>query len=131
MIAIESLLFLVGGIALTVGLAQLFGWWGAGRRQPALSTPSVRLVRQVKTPGGPEETRLTINDQIILVASGEGLRPAEYAEQVERLETIASRIATSLSASVELARLGPREGPSAAGVPVRGLLDEERGARED
>jgi hypothetical protein len=65
MIAIESLLFLLAGIALAVLLIQLFGKGGEAVR----GRPVVRLVRSVKSPDNIEETRLTINDQPILTTS--------------------------------------------------------------
>jgi hypothetical protein len=120
MIAIESVLFLLGGIVLAVILIQLFGRGGeATRGRPA----TVRLVRQTQAPDGHEETRLTINDQVILTASSAGLRLADYADEVARLEAIATRIASALGGSVELARVGAKSAELVEnGVPVRGLL---------
>jgi hypothetical protein len=123
MIAIESLLFLLAGIALAVLLIQLFGKGGEVVR----GRPVVRLVRSVTSPDEVEETRLTINDQAILSTSSEGLRLADYADEVERLETIATRIASALGTRVELTRLGTaKDVELKAGVPVRGLLMGER-----
>lgn len=101
-IAIESVLFLLAGIALAVILIQLFGKAGeASRTRPAV----VRLVRLMQATDGHEETRLTINGQVILTVSGQGLRLADYAEEVARLEALATRIASALGSSVELARV--------------------------
>jgi hypothetical protein len=123
MIAIESLLFLLAGIALAVLLIQLFGKGGEAVR----SRPLVRLVRSVTSPNGVEETRLTINDQAILSTSSEGQRLADYTDEVERLETIATRIASALGTRVELTRLGAAKNAELkAGLPVRGLLMGER-----
>ncbi|MCX6030719.1 MAG: hypothetical protein NT169_15660 [Chloroflexi bacterium] len=122
MIAIESVLFLLGGIVLAVVLIQVFGRGGEAAR----GRPIVRLVRSTQASDGAEETRLTINDQPILTASSEGLRLADYADEVERLETIATRIASALGGSVELARVGPQKPELEAGVPVRGLLTDAR-----
>ncbi len=122
MIAIESVLFLLGGIVLAVVLIQVFGRGGEAAR----SRPIIRLVRSIKALHGAEETRLTINDQTILTASGEGLRLADYADEVERLETIAARIASALGTRVELTRVGPKTVELAEGVPGRELLASER-----
>ena len=126
MIAIESVLFLLGGIVLAVVLIQVFGRGGEAAR----GRPSVRLVRSTQAPDGAEETRLTINDRPILTASSEGLRLADYADEVERLETIATRIASALGGSVELARVGPPKPGLDAGVPVCELLSDAREVME-
>ena len=83
----------------------------------------VKLERQVQPQTGAEETRLLINDQAILAASSEGLRLADYADEVEQLETVATRIASALGVGVELARLSGSSGPAEqeAAVPVRRL----------
>lgn len=76
----------------------------------------------MKLPEGVEETRLLINDQSILVASGEGLRLADYADEVEQLEMMATKIASALGVSVELARVPEKGGkPEEDAVPVRRL----------
>lgn len=117
-IAIESLLFLLAGIVLAVILIQVFGR-GSGRDK---TTAVIKLERRVRLRDNTEETRLLINDQAILAASSEGVRLADYADEVEQLETVATRIASALGVSVELTRL-PGKGGSAEeeAVPVRRL----------
>ena len=66
----------------------------------------------MRVPEGVEETRLLINDQTILVASGVGVRLADYADEVEQLETIATHIASALGVTVELARAPGKGGQS-------------------
>ena len=82
----------------------------------------VKLERQVKPRDSTEETRLLINDQAILTASSAGVRLADYADEVEQLEMVATRIASALDVSVELARLPGRSGcrtrRSCAGAPT-------------
>jgi hypothetical protein len=122
-IGIEALLFLIGGIVLAVILIQVFGRrTGSARSRPESGMARVRLERKMKFPEGIDETRLLINDQPILVASGEGLRLADYADEVEQLETMATRIALALGVSVELARVPEKGGkPQEEAVPVRRL----------
>ena len=121
-IGIEALLFLIGGIILAVILIQVFRGSGSARSRPESGAPRVRLERKMKFPEGIEETRLLINDQSILVASGEGLRLADYADEVEQLETMAIRIASALDVSVELSRVPEKGGkPEEDAVPVRRL----------
>jgi hypothetical protein len=123
--AVESLLFLLGGIVLAVVLIQAFGRPGASEKGSAASTaPSVRLVRLSQPAQGFEETRLLINGQPILSASSQGLRLAEYAEEVERLEAVATRIARALGVAVELARLEPGSGEGEAAIPIAQLPAE-------
>jgi hypothetical protein len=104
-IAIESLLFLLGGVILALVLVKAFSrsTGNAGSRGAA-GAPQVRLERAMRFPEGVEETRLVLNDQTILVASGVGVRLADYADEVEQLETIAIHIASALGVTVELAR---------------------------
>ena len=104
-IAIESLLFLLGGIVLALVLVKAFSrsTGNAGSRGTA-GVPQVRLERAMRFPEGVEETRLVLNDQTILVASGVGVRLADYADEVEQLETIAIHMASALGVTVELAR---------------------------
>ena len=110
-IGIESLLFLLGGIILAVILTQVFGR-GVTRSHEASGAAVVRLERQVKPLDSTEETRLLINDQAILAASSEGVRLADYADEVEQLETVATRIPSALGVSVELARLPGKGRPA-------------------
>ncbi len=124
-IAVESLLFLLAGIILAVVLIQIFGRGGERR------TPAIRLVRSLKPADGAEETRLLINDQAILTASSAGLRLADYSDEVERLETIATRIASALGAHVELARLEGKDPGQIEGVPVRKLPRVSAGEDSD
>lgn len=117
-IAVETLLMLLGGIVLAIVVIQTFG------RGPARATPAVRLVRKVRPTEGIEETQLLINDQVILTASSANVRLADYADEVERLETVATRIAGALGVNVELARLGGRVSDDSAGMPMRALPKE-------
>ena len=71
---------------------------------------------------GIEETRLVLNDQPILVASSAGVRLADYADEVEQLEAIATHMASALGVTVELTRLSGKGGrPTEAPVAVRRL----------
>ncbi|PKO23150.1 MAG: hypothetical protein CVU38_05515 [Chloroflexi bacterium HGW-Chloroflexi-1] len=131
MIAVESLLFLLGGIAIAIVLIQVFGRGGDGARsRTGRNAASVKLVRSVKLPENIEESRLVIDDQVILSASSAGLRPADYVDEIEQLETIATRIASALGVSLELARLDPKEALLEAGVPVRQLPHPRSHAKE-
>jgi hypothetical protein len=75
-------------------------------------------VRWLKPAEAGEETRLLINDLVVLTVSNEGLRLADYADEVERLETIATRIATALGGRVELARLEGKAPAESADAPL-------------
>jgi len=119
MIAIESILFLAGGIVLAVILIQVFARPSDASKR--IAQPAVRLVRSPQSAGRFEVTQLMVNDRAILTASSEGLRLADYAEEVERLEQVAARLAGALSVSVELARLEPAGAQLERGVPVRQL----------
>ena len=122
-IAIESLLFLLAGIVLAVILIQVFGR-GAG---PNKAAAVIKLERRVRLRDNTEETRLLINNQAILAASSEGVRLADYADEVEQLETVATRLASALGVSVELTRLPDKGGPAAVeAVPVRRLPRNQR-----
>jgi hypothetical protein len=108
-IAVESLLFLLGGVVLTVILMSLFG------RQSSPSVPMVRLMRVVEYADGHEETRLVINDELIMSVSDDGLRQADYAAETERLEAAAMKIAAALSVNVSFSRVSARtEGSKSA-----------------
>lgn len=110
-IAVESLLFLLGGVILALVLVRAFsrGAGNAGSRAAA-GAAQVKLERAMRLPEGVEETRLVLNDQTILVASSAGVRLADYADEVEQLETIATHIASALGVTVELARLPGKGG---------------------
>jgi hypothetical protein len=126
MIAVETLLLLIGGVVLAVLLVQIFARGSeAGRGRPV-----IRLVRATRAADGAEETRLTINDQAILTASSAGLRLADYADEIERLEMIATRIASALGGTVELARVDRKNAEIEGGLPVRSLLSDARSADE-
>ena len=86
-IVIESFVVLIVGMLLGMVLTRAFGKSadGAGPR------PAVKLVRTARTPDGREETRLLMNDTVILTASNDGVRLAEYADEVEQLEAVAAR----------------------------------------
>ena len=116
MIAIESLVFLGAGVLLVIILAQVFGWGRSGKGAPR--TPSVKLVRTPRTAQGREELLLTVNDRVILAANNEGVRLSDYAEQVEQMEAVATRMAAALGTPVEFARTGPRKPGDETGVPI-------------
>ncbi len=123
MAIIELLALLLVGTLLITVLVRVFG-------KPSLSASSgaaVKLVRTARTPDGREETRLLVNDTVILTASNDGVRLAEYADEVEQLEAVAARLAASLGVTVEFTRVGPRTPGADSGIPVRDLppLQEE------
>jgi hypothetical protein len=119
-IGIEALLFLLGGIILALVLIKAFGRSGNDAR--ARGAAQVRLERTMNSADGVEETRLLLNDQPILVASSAGVRLADYADEVEQLEAIATHMASALGVTVEFTRL-PSKGaqPAEEAVPVRRL----------
>jgi hypothetical protein len=115
-IAIESIVFMIGGILLAVLL-----WQVLGRPKPASqSAPSVVLVRTPRTADGREETILTINDRVILTVNNEDMRLSEFADRLEQLEAVATRIAAALNVNVAFTRTAPLT-PPAAGVPMNEL----------
>lgn len=115
-IAIESIVFLIGGILLAVLL-----WQVLGRPKPApQSAPSVKLVRTPRTADGREETILTINDRVILTVNNEDVRLSEFADRLEQLEAVATRIAGALGVTVEFTRAGPQTAQD-AGIPMTDL----------
>jgi hypothetical protein len=87
-IAIESLLFLLGGVILTLVLVKAFG--RGSDEAKSRGTVQVKLERAMNASDGIEETRLVLNEQTILVASSAGVRLADYAAEVEQLEAIAT-----------------------------------------
>jgi hypothetical protein len=120
---IELLGILLVGMLLVVVLTRAFS-------RPSQSSPSdasVKLVRTARTPDGREDTRLQVNDTVILTASNDGVRLGEYADEVEQLEAVAARLASSLGVTVEFTRVAPRTADADAGIPVRDLppLEEE------
>ncbi len=112
---LDSLVFLIVGMLLGMILMRTFGKSSEGGQ------PSVKLVRTARTADGREETRLFINDAAILTASNDGVRLAEYADEVEQLEAVAARLATSMGVTVEFARVGARTPGGENGIPVRNL----------
>jgi hypothetical protein len=114
---IELLAILLAGMLLGLVLTRAFG----KPADDAGPRPAVKLVRTVRTPDGREETRLLMNDTVILTASNDGVRLAEYADEVEQLEAVAARLAGSLDVTVEFTRVGPRAPGADAGIPVRDL----------
>jgi len=116
-IAVESLVFLFGGILLAVLL-----WQVLGRPKPVApqGAPSVKLVRTPRTADGREETILTVNDRVILTVSNENVRLSEFADRLEQLEAVATRIAGGLGVAVEFTRTGP-QGAQDAGIPMTDL----------
>lgn len=116
-IAVESLVFLLGGIILAVLL-----WQVLGRPKPESpdGAPRVNLVRTPRTADGREETILTINDRAVLTVNNEDVRLSEFADRLEQLEAVATRIAAALGVSVEFTRVGPHT-PQDAGIPISDL----------
>jgi hypothetical protein len=116
MIAIETAVILVV-VALLVGLvALLLGWGRSGRSAPR--TPAVKLVRTQRTAQGREELLLTVNERVILAADNEGVRLSDYAERVEQMEAVATRLAAALGTPVEFVRAVPRKPGDEAGIPI-------------
>lgn len=119
-IAIESLLFLLGGLILAFVLVRAFGRSANDTRSRGAA--QVRLERMMSSADGVEQTRLLLNDQAILIASSAGVRLADYADEVEQLEAIATHMAAALGVTVELTRLTAKGGqPAEEAVPVRRL----------
>lgn len=114
---IEALVFVVIGTLLGLVLSRTLGKPG--------SPASVRLVRTARTADGREETRLFVNDAAILTASNDGVRLAEYADEVEQLEAVAARLAGSMGVSVEFSRVGARTSSEENGIQVRSLPAEQ------
>ena len=118
-IGIESLLFLLGGLILALVLVRAFGRGANDAR--SRGGVQIKLERTLSSADGVEETRLLINDQPILVASSAGVRLADYADEVEQLETIATHMAAALDVTVELTRVPTKGGQPEQAVPVRRL----------
>ena len=118
-IGIESLLFLLGGLILALVLVKAFGR-GANDAK-SRGGAQIKLERTLSSASGVEETRLLINDRPILVASSAGVRLADYADEVEQLETIATHMAAALDVTVELTRVPTKSGQPEEAVPVRRL----------
>lgn len=89
--------------------------------ETSATTNTVTLVRSPRTADGREETRLLINDRLILTAANDGVRLAAYAEEVEQLEALAARIAFALGVNVSFTRLSARGSENAEGIAVRSL----------
>jgi hypothetical protein len=91
----------------------------------------VKLVRTARTAQGREELLLTVNERVILAADSEGVRLSEYAEQTERMEAVATRLAAALGTPVEFARAAARKPGEEAGIPIGALpeTDDEEVAR--
>lgn len=129
-VAIESVLFLLAGILLATVLTRLLNRSTEVAGGPAAGGEAamVKLVRTARTADGREETRLTVNDQVILAASNDGIRLAEYADEVEQLEAVAARLAHAMGGSVQFVRLSTGGAEMAEGIPMRALprtTDEE------
>lgn len=125
-IAVESLLFLLFGIALAVLLTQVFGRGKPSAEQSG--TPSVKLVRTARGVDGREETLLLVNERAILTANNDGVRLSDYADEVEQLEAVAARIAAALGVTVEFARVGGQKPGDEKGLAMRTMprvTDEE------
>ena len=118
---LDSLVFLIIGMILGWLLVRSFG-----KPERPASDAGVKLVRTARTAEGREETRLAVNESVILTASNDGVRLAEYADEVEQLEAVAARLARALDVSVEFTRVGPRLPGDENGVPMRTLPYEEQ-----
>jgi hypothetical protein len=101
-----------------------------GKPEVPASGARVKLIRTARTSEGREETRLVVNESVILTASNDGVRLAEYADEVEQLEAVAARLARSLSVSVEFTRVGPRLPGDENGVAMR-TVPQNRGALDE
>lgn len=126
-IAIESLLILLAGVVLTIVLTQVLS---RSKPSPPSVTGSVKLMRSPRTADGREETRLLINDKPILSASNDGVRLAEYADEVEQLEAVAARIAGALGVTVEFTRAGTGKAHEENGISMRDLPRSDIGLEE-
>lgn len=126
-IVLDSLVFLLLGMFLAYVLMRAFSKPDTGRG----SQPEIRLVRTARTADGREETRLLMNDMVILTASNDGVRLAEYADEVEQLEAVAARLASALGVTVGFTRVGPRTPGADAGISVRDLPSVEESAEEE
>jgi hypothetical protein len=128
-VAIESVLLLLAGISLAIFVSRALSR-GTGPA-PADGAPAVQLVRTARTAEGLEETRLAVNDQVIVAASNDGIRLAEYADEVEQLEAVAARLARALGSTVQFVRLNAGA-EMAEGIAMRTLprtTDEEADER--
>jgi hypothetical protein len=117
---LDSLAFLIIGMVLGWLLVRSFG-----KPEAPASGASVKLVRTARSTEGREETRLVVNESVILSASNDGVRLAEYADEVEQLEAVAARLARSLGVTVEFARIGPRLPGDENGVTMRSLPQDQ------
>ena len=117
---LDSLVFLVLGMLLGWLLVRSFG-----KSELAPAGASVKLVRTVRTVEGHEETRLLVNESVILAASNDGVRLSEYADEVEQLEAVAARLARSMGVAVEFSRVGPRQSGDDNGISMRTLPSDD------
>lgn len=121
-IAVETLLLIL--VILVLAGAAIYT---LGRPAASRGAPSVRLVRIPRTADGREETYLAVNDTIILTVSNDGVRLSDFADQLEQLEAVATRLAGALGVSVEFARGVPadsatrRRPAEEAGIPMGDL----------
>ncbi len=118
LVEIAYLVVLVVGVGLGVILARTFA-------KSSGSAPTVKLVRTARTVEGREETRLFVNDAAILTATNDGVRLAEYADEVEQLEALAARLAASMGVTVEFARVAARTPGADNAIPMRKLPAEQ------
>ena len=124
---VEVLLILLVAVALIVLLSQVFGR-GAKSEAGPRGAPSVKLVRTVRGADGREETLLTVNERVILAANNDGVRLADYADDVEQLEAVAARIAAALGVTVAFTRVGGQKPGDEKGIFMRDvprLTDDE------
>lgn len=117
---LDSLVFLIIGMFLGWLLVRSFG-----KPEAPTSDAGVKLVRTARTAEGREETRLVVNDSVILSAANDGVRLSEYADEVEQLEAVAARLARSLGVTVEFARIGPRLPGDENGVAMRSVPQDQ------
>jgi hypothetical protein len=98
-------------IVLVAGIATgAFGGKPGGPR----SAPSVAVVRLAGFKDGHEELQLRVNDRLIRRIGDQGLRPADYQQQAQEVEQLASSLAAALGVEVWLRRADVREQPGLA-----------------
>ncbi len=114
---LEVSIIVLIAILLIVLLARAF----SRPNEPSAAAHTVTLVRSPRAADGREETRLLINDQLILTATNDGMRLAAYTEEVEQLEMLAARIASALGVSVSFTRLPGKGTENTEGIAVRSL----------
>ena len=91
----------------------------------------MKLVRTAWTADGREETRLFVNDAAILTASNDGVRLAEYSDEVEQLEAVAAGLPRLPGRNSRVSRVSAAAPGGENGIPVRNLPAEQTLSQED